>query len=292
MKARIFLGCVSVVLILSGCAEHRVAPAKPPTIGSPSSPVVTAEMVRKSVPNDYLRIIFLQPGVPVTSTAKPGAVRGFMTATILYSPPLTLEDFPKYSGLENDDREVLVAMRCKPRDPTNVDAVLATWPDVFAAIQRDVKLEPGDCDTTPKDPRKQVACYAKNFSDSAEKAVPTALAKTFNYAGTIYDGNHAAMKDWLEKYYGIYPAFAGTGYSVKDSYLVNGKDDGQSVTSQQILVKSVSSEYVLRNVPLKEAGCRCISVAPYVGRARDPLDPEFVEREGGDGICKDVKRLR
>jgi len=288
MKARIFLGCVSALLILSGCAEHRRATATTPVVGSTATaPVVVADTVREALPGDYMRVSFLPPDVPVTTIAKPGALRGFVTATVLYSPPLTVAEYPKYSGLENDDSKVLVAMRCKPPDPANVDAVLATWPNVFAAIQRDVKLQPDDCDSTPTDPGKQMACYAKGFRDPTEKTVPTALAKTFNYAGTIYDGNHAAIANWLQKYYGIYPAFAGTGYSVKDSYFL----DKQPMTSQEILVKSVSSEYVLKNVPLTEAGCRCISVPPYEGRASDRLDPEFIERDGGDGLCKRVDRL-
>ena len=288
MKAPIFLGCVSAVLVLSGCAEHRVATAS--VAGAPSAataPVVVAETVREAAPNDYLRVSFVPAGVQVTSMAKPGALRGFMTATVLYSPPLTVEEYPKYSGLENDDTKVLVAMRCKPPDPQKADVVLATWPNVFAAAQRDVALNPGECDSTPSDPDKQVACYAKGFSDPAEAAVPTSLAHTFDYAGTIYDGKHAAMAKWLQDNYGIYPAFAGTGYSVKDSYSI----DKDRMTSQQILVKSVSSEYLVKNLSLKDAGCRCISVAPYPGRAGNRLDPEFIEQNGGDGVCKQVDRL-
>ena len=140
----------------------------------------------------------------------------------------------------------------------------------------------------PADPAKQVACYAKGFSDPAETAVPTALQHTFDFAGTIYDGTHAAMAKWLQDEYGIYPAFAGTGYSVKDSYYI----DKQPMTSQQIMAKSVSSEYLLKNVLLKDAGCRCISVAKYEGRANDRLNPEFIWQQGGDGSCKNVDRLQ
>ena len=291
MTARIFLGCLSAVLslVLSGCAEHRVATAKPPVAGSSTAaaPVVVVEGVREAAPNDYLRVSFLPAGVPVTTIAKPGALRGFMTATVLYSPPLTVAEYPKYSGLENDDSKVLVAMRCKPPDPQKVDAVLATWPNVFAAVLRDVAVHPGECDSAPIDPGKQVACYAKGFNDPAETAVPNSLARTFGYAGALYDGNHAAMTKWLQDKYGIYAAFAGTGYSVKDSYSI----DKEPMASQQILMKSVSSEYILKNVLLKDAGCRCISIAPYSGRASDRLDPEFIEQNGGDGVCKEVRRL-
>ncbi len=285
MKARIFAGCVSAMLVVSGCAAHRVATTVPPKTAA--APVVVADAVRETAPNDYVRIIFLPAGVEVTSVAKPGALRGFATATPLYSPPLTLEDFPYYSGLVYSDTNTLVAMRCRPPNPEKVDAVLATWPNVFAAVQHDVPLAPSDCDSSPPDPDKQVACFAKGFSDPAGAVVPTSLARTFSYAGTLYDGNHAALAKWLQDEYGIYPAFAGTGYSVKDSYSI----DKQPMTSQQILVKSVSSEYILKNVTLAEAGCRCISVAPYAGRRSDRLDPEFIEQAGGDGVCKKVERL-
>ena len=133
----------------------------------------------------------------------------------------------------------------------------------------------------------QVACFAKAFSDPAGTAVPTSLAHTFSYAGTLYDANHAELAKWLQSNYGIFPAFSGMGYSVKDSYSL----DSEPMTSQQILVKSVSPEYILKNVSLADAGCRCISVAPYSGRSSDRLDPDFISQAGGDGICKSVDRL-
>jgi hypothetical protein len=63
------------------------------------------------------------------------------------------------------------------------------------------------------------------------------------------------------------------------------------MTSQQILAKSVSSEYIVKNVSLSAAGCRCISVAPYPGRSNAQFDPNFIEQAGGDGICREVGRL-
>ena len=104
----------------------------------------------------------------MTSIAKPGALRGFVTATVLYSPPLRVEDYPKFSGLENDDSKVLVAMRCRPPNPEKVDAVLATWPNVFAAVERDVPAATSDCDSSPPDPDKDgydaVIAYCMRYS--------------------------------------------------------------------------------------------------------------------------------
>jgi hypothetical protein len=276
------LACAFVMLLMSGCAVHRVSGG-----ASVSSPVVVADIVREAQPDDYLRVSFLPAGVTVGSLSRPGALRAFATATPLFSPPLKLEDLPKFSGLVNDDKFVLVAMRCRPQHPEAVDALLATWPNVFLAIQRDVPLEPGECGAEPANTATQAACFARAFSDPPATAVPTSLAHTFGYAGTLYNADHAALAKWLQANYGIYPAFSGIGYSVKDSYSLSS----QPMTSQQILVKSVSSEYILKNVSLSDAGCRCISVAPYPGRSNDRLDPDFITQAGGEGVCRSVERL-
>lgn len=282
---RFFLSLVSLVFAceLCGCASHNVRAAAPA-----QAPVVISNNVRDALPNDYLRVSFLSAGVNPTTLSRPGALRAFATATPLYEPPLRVKDFPYYSGLANDDARVLVAMRCRPPQPDKVDAVLATWPNVFLAIQRDVPIDDTACNSTSAKTGIQMACYAHDFSDSPATAVPLALARTFDYAGVIYDGKHADMAKWLQDNYGIYPAFAGSGYSIKDSYTLGS----QPMTSQQILVKSVSSEYILKNVSLSDAGCRCISVPPYPGRSDAPLDPDFIARAGGDGICTSVDKLQ
>jgi len=282
MRLLLSLAFTALLLLESGCAVHRTQ-----TSLALSPPIQVTATVREAVPNDYLRVSFLPAGVAVTSLSRPGALRAFATATPLYAPPLKVADLPAYSGLVNNDANVLVAMRCRPEHPEAVDAVLATWPNVFLAIQRDVPLDAGACPSPPTDTAAQVACYAKGFSDPPGSSVPTSLANTFNYAGVLFDANHAALAKWLRDSYGIFPAFSGMGYSVKDSYNL----DTQPMTSQQILVESISSEYVLKNVSLQAAGCRCISVPPYTGRATDRLDPDFITQAGGAGVCVQVERL-
>jgi hypothetical protein len=278
------------IMLLSGCSvQHAVAPTPP------LAPVLASGAVRETTPNDYLRVAFLMydPSKPppiVTNLSRP-SLRAFATATPLYSPPLTLHEFPLYSGLENNDNGLLIAMRCRPPHPETVDALLATWPNVFLAIQRDIPPA-ADCEalsSTPNpDPEKKMACIAKAFNDTPTAAVPVSLAYTFQYAGALFQPDQAALATWLQSKYGIYPAFSGIGYSVKDSYNLSTK---QPMSSQEILVKSISSEYLLKNVTLAEAGCRCISVAPYPGRATDPVDPDFIAAAGGDGSCQSVLRL-
>jgi hypothetical protein len=251
-------------------------------------PVVFAGAIREEPPGDYLRVAFVPAGVPVTTLSRPGALRAFLTATPLYAPALRVADLPAYSGLQNDDAAVLVAMRCRPPDPRVVDALLATWPNVFLAIGRDVTLDPAACAVAPANPATAVACFAREFTDPASTDVPTSLAATLGYAAALFDGRHLAIAGWLRDKYGIFPSFSGLGYSVKGSYDLAT----EPMTSQQILVASVSPEYLLRNVTLAAAGCRCIAVAPYPGRSRAPLDPDFVARAGGDGVCTTVEALR
>ena len=283
MRSKFLPACFSLLLVMTGCASHRVAAAS----NSAPAPIMAVNSTRETPPGDYLRISFLPMGTTVTTLSRPGALRAFTTATLLYSPPLKLSEMPYYSGLENNDSSVLVAMRCRPPRPEAVDAVLATWPNVFLAIERDVPMASGACEAPSNDPGIQMACFARAFSDPPATKAPSALAHTFDYAATLFDDNHTALAQWLKNNYGIYPAFSGTGYSVKDSYSL----DKQPMTSQQMLVKSISSEYILKNVPLAEAGCRCIAVESYKDRSRDLINPEFVWNSGGDGVCKSIKKL-
>ncbi len=271
------LGCICLALLTSVLGVAQAA-----------APVVVSDSDREALPNDYLRIVFVPAGVSVTTLSRPGSLRAFATATPLYWPPLKLSDFPNYSGLVNDDKNVLMALRCRPQNPDAVDAVLATWPNVFLAIQHDVPVAPNACSAQPADAPTQMACFAKAFSDPAGASVPMSLAHTFSYAGTLFDADHTTLAQWLQRNYGIYPAFAGTGYSVKDSYFLSAQ---QPMTSQQILVKSVSSEFLLKNVSLADAGCRCVSVPPYTGRSNDRIGPEFIAHAGGEGTCKAVEKL-
>lgn len=289
MRSAFFLACCCVVLA-TGCATHHAVAAHAALVPLPA-PVVVSNSARETVPGDYLRLIYPPKERTIdqiTNLAGP-RLRAFTAATVLYLPPLKLSEMPYYSGLENKDQEqdVLVALRCRPPHPETVDALLATWPNVFLAIQRDVPLPAGACDAASADPGIQMACLARAFTDPPDTKAPPALARTFNYAATLFDDKHTDLAKWLKSSYGIYPAFSGLGYSVKDSYSL----DQQPMTSQQMLVKSVSSEYILKNVSLAEAGCRCIWVKHYTGRSNDPLDPEFIWQAGGNGSCKVVEKL-
>jgi hypothetical protein len=258
---------------------------------NPKDPARITDDLREETPNDFLRVTFVPAGVSVTSLARPDSKRAFATATEFYLPPLPLKEFPLYSGLVNDDAKTLVAMRCRPPHPEAVDAVLATWPNLFHAIERDVHRDAAECSavTSSSGAELQAFCFAHAYSDPPGSTVPQTLAATLDYAAHAFDADHTQLASWLRTQYGVFPAFSGLGFSVKDSYYLDGQ---HPMSAQQMLTKSISPEYVLKNVSLKEAGCSCISVPPYPGRSEDKLDPKFIAKAGGDGECKAVKSLR
>ena len=249
--------------------------------------VLVTDHVREATPDDFLRVTFVPTGVSVTTLSRPGSLRAFATATEVYDPPLKLKDFPAYSGLVNDDTKTLVAMRCQPPQPEKVDALLATWPNVFTAIQRDLALDPKKCDGTATDDDTRAFCFAHQYTDTSGDTVPISLAHTFSFAAQAFAA-YSPLAAWLKTKYGIFPAFSGLGFSVKDSYYLDAQ---HPIDAQEILVKSISPEYILKNTSLKDAGCSCISVAPYPGRSEDLLDPEFIHKHGGEGECKPVEKL-
>jgi hypothetical protein len=305
----------SLCALMTGCTNQHIAASTPPTAPPVTSsapqtealqqapqqhiaptivslaqpaPVLVSNRVRETNPNDFLRVSFFPKPTNVTSLGRPGAVRAFATATAQYMPPLTLQQMPLYSGLEDQPNSYMVALRCRAPNPALVDATLATWPNVFAAILRDHPVSAADC-AAPTDPATQVSCFAKNYTDTPGANVPILIAEAFKYASTLYDPAHTALAQWLQSNYGIYPAFSGLGYSAKDTYNLSVKSP---ITTQQILVGSISSEYLLKNdVTLSQAGCHCIAVAPYPGRSNDPLDPDFIDQAGGNGSCTDVPKL-
>jgi len=282
--------CLAIISLL--CLAHSAALAQtsPSAKDKKQDPARVTDDLREATPNDFLRVTFVSAGTTVTSLARPGAQRAFATATRFYLPPLPLKEFPLYSGLVNDDTKTLVALRCQPPQPETVDAVLATWPNLFHAIERDLHRDPAECSSSAAttDPDLQAFCFAHAYNDPAGSTVPKTLAATFDYAAVAFDAQHTQFADWLRTKYGVFAAFSGLGFSVKDSYYL----DKDPMDATQLLAKSVSPEYVLKNVSLKEAGCSCISVAPYQGRADDLLDPEFIRKHGGNGECKAVERLK
>jgi hypothetical protein len=158
-----YLRCIRSTGICLVAAALGCVPAS--LQGQHPDAVLVTDHVREATPDDFLRVTFVPAGVGVTTLARPGSLRAFATATEVYDPPLKLKDFPYYSGLVNDDTKTLVAMRCQPPQRDKVDALLATWPNVFAAIQRDLHLDPKSCDGANSDEYPRAFCFDHAFKD-------------------------------------------------------------------------------------------------------------------------------
>lgn len=235
--------------------------------------------------NDFLRYSYVSSGTSVTTLGRPGALRAFFTVTAFFHSPPPLQEAVTYPGLADQPAQDLVVLRCIPPDKSKVDAILATWPNVLAAVQRDLADQHPSCPYSGNTGANEVYCIAQSYSDTPNSNVTAALANTYDTANTLFDAAHPERASWLKTNYGIYPAFSGLGFSVKDSYFLSLDNP---MTSAQMLQKSVAPEYLLQNVSLSDAGCRCIRLAPYTGRSEATIDPDFVWKNGGQGSCTTV----
>ena len=112
-----------------------------------NSPATVADQTRTSEAatgfaaiNDFERIIYVSPTQSVTSIGRNNNVmkRAFVSATIYYEPAMPVQNVVRYVGSDINPAYDLVAMRCRPRDPTKTAARLATWPNVFKALVDDL----------------------------------------------------------------------------------------------------------------------------------------------------------
>ena len=233
---------------------------------------------------DFLRIIFLPAGVEPTTLGAPSAVRVFVAASAYFSPPLALAEVASFFGIPEDTPRDLVALRCRPDDPSALDARLATWPQVFGIIRTDLEGQYACPPPAAAPPENAVYCLAAAYTDQADGVVARPLATALEFgAGLLEDTGAAGV---VRTRYGIYPAFSGLGLSVK------GSGDGRPFSAADALQAAVSPEYLVRNATLGDGGCRCIRVAPYPMRSMDPLDPKFIHQAGDLGRCRSVPELR
>jgi hypothetical protein len=269
----------------------------------PPAPATVVDDTRVSDPNsgfavnnDFTRVLFTNKAAPVTNIGRTDKVyqgklvqaRAFMSATVLYQPPLSAIDDAHFVGSDDPSSSTydLVAMRCKPSDRVQVQARVASWPNIFVIATSDLAdlmgYTPADCSTPDLDSSypvdQRVYCASQSFSDPADKQVPLVLQNAVDTGATVFQFTGAPFlatgsttgANVLYDLYGIGPAFSGLGYSVADSYLVS-KGGNVPLSAAQALEQSVVTEYMVMNVPLKDANCRCVRVAPYDKRDTSPL---------------------
>ena len=291
------------------------AQAAPPPATVVDSTRVSGFVTGFASNNDFTRVIFTNKPAPVTNIGRTDKTyqgkllqaRAFMSATILYQPPLPAIDDAHFIGSDDPGSSSydLVAMRCEPSDRSQVQPRVASWPNIFAMATSDLAdlmgYTPDDCPTPDLDASypvdQRVYCASQSFSDLKDTKVPLVLQNAVDTGATIFQFTGAAFladpyaktgADVLYDLYGIGPAFSGLGYSVEDSYLVS-RGGNVSLTATQALEQSVVTEYMVMNVPLKDANCRCVRVTPYGNRDTSLLNWNHVWAAGKldptDGHC-------
>ncbi len=279
----VLLVTVAIALVTAACA-HKRPPAR--AVVSLATQVEHAHEPKEQM--DFFRVAFVPKGSIVDHLAKPGALRAFFGASTYFLAPMPLAVMVTYPGLADAHTNILAAVRCKPVDSSQIQPILATWPNVLHAITTDLADEGLSCPAKVHDAENEAYCIAQRYQDTPGENVTLVLADLFKAAAELYS-HDPSIGDWLTKKYGIYPAFSGLGLSVKGSYNLGPED---RISSLVILQNSITPEYLLRNVTLGQGGCRCIMVPPYPERSSDPIDPEFVWQKGGNGSCVFIDRLR
>jgi hypothetical protein len=251
--------------------------------------------------NDFLRAVWVDPGTQVTYIGRNDQyvknLRAFFTATTFLRPAVTVDQYVDLVGNVFQTQKDLVLMRCRPSSAQRgtLDPLLATWPNVFDAIVADFQGS-YSCPPVPTDGNNVIYCaalnYQTNYRDVAQSVFPVAMQNLFDIAGPLSATAVAAAA--LKTNYGIYPQFTGLGFTVDTS------GNTPAMTPTTILRYSVVPEYLLDNLPLADAGCRCIQVGPYGNkktpdlRHRAPVDPDYIWQRGrltSGGACREIRRL-
>jgi uncharacterized protein DUF4214 len=266
----------AAVLVVLGTVVMLASPAR-----AADPPAVVVERSRNvEQTNDFLRIFFLPSGVRPTALGAPSALRVFATDSSFFRPSLSVAETIDFPGLVDRAAQDLIALRCVP--PPAVEPILATWPKVFEGLAADLGGQ-YTCPSPVGEAENEVYCLAHGFTDEPSPVASAPVHRALTVGVAMFAD--AARADVLRRRYGIFPAFSGLGFSVK------GSGDGAPMLGADVLRRSVVPEYLLKNVALAAAGCRCISVPPYPGREAAPLDPEQIARQGGLGTCVDVAFL-
>ncbi len=248
-----------------------------------SPAVITNDSRNQPFGDNFIRLIYVPHGLSVTTLGKPGASRAFFGNSRFYSPPLSASQIVDFFGGTTNGAFDLVAMRCQPSNINLVDPELATWPKVAQFLLDDLTPAPSCPGSSTSD---QAYCLAKNFEDPSNQPLILSLFNAISFAKDLYSINNFDGGNLINALYGIGNSSSGLGFSVKGSA-------NQSFSAEQTLVNSVVPEYLLKNVTLAQANCRCVQLPAYNGRDQQPLSITFVWNRGSldGGACRTVKRI-
>ncbi|MGD0076707.1 MAG: hypothetical protein ABSD31_20615 [Candidatus Binataceae bacterium] len=290
---------VAIIIALLDCAAS-VAYAAPPYKITPAG--ITDASRDATTYGDFIRLLWVDPGIRVDHVGRYDQYvinkRAFVTATTFLEPAVTVDRLAALVGNYWPTKEQdLVLIRCRPSLDQHqaLNPILATWPNVFSAIVSDFQGQGYSCDPpNPNDGNNVIYCVAKAYQDSQEGVFVDGLSNAFSSAAQIFQSSPTSVGAVaLKVNYGIYPAFTGLGFAAEGSGTVG------AMNTATVLRESVVPEYLLGNLALTDAGCRCIQVPRY-GNANHPdqrhgktVDPNDVWQRGTleDGACRQVNRL-
>jgi hypothetical protein len=298
MRKLLAIACTPSVLVFfliaSGYGNGGLA-----TFASAASIEAPANIVDRSrnVPptNDFLRLLFIKPTAPDPTTTgrpsipgRPDSYRVFFGDTEFYQPPIHLTEILGYSGIPYAPGQDLVAFRCAPGESSLAEPMLATWPNMFKAMKEDFAAHPP---TTVYD--TALSEIADSFGEVESIAASNTLANALAFGAEVFvDADNpgcttnAAVNcpqtDTMTSHFGAFPAFSGLGYAIANT------QTSPILDSETTLIEAVVPEYILRNVSLADAGCRCIRVPDYPGRQNARFKPQQVLTEGAFGACKTI----
>ena len=276
--------------LLCNAAPERASAADASTILDDPAVITDNSRNPPDEVDDFLRLIFVPSTVPIMTPGLPSQKRSFFGDTRFYMPPITPTEIVAYAGGTVSDTTDLVAMRCRPANQSVVDPELAIWPNVATFLQRD--LPAVSCPVgVGASTQAQAYCLAEQFQDTPNDPLIESLYNALTFGRALFEipaySTGLTGAKLLSNLYGIGPGHSGLGFVVKDS--ASG-----TATAAQALKQSVVPEYLLRNVTLARANCRCVRIPFYPGRDDQPLSPLFVWTFGilkQDGSCRSVSRI-
>jgi hypothetical protein len=290
---------LAVIFALLECSV-ATAYAAPPYGKTPAG--VTDASRDAATYGDFIRLLWVTPGVRVDHVGRNDQFvvnkRAFVTAATFLKPAVTVDRLAALVGNYWPTQEQdLVLMRCRPSVDQHqaLGPILATWPNVFAAIVSDFQSQGYSCNPpNPSDGNNIIYCVAKSYQDSQQAVFVDGLSNAFDAAAQIFQSSSSSPGALaLKTNYGIYPAFTGLGFAAQGSGTVG------TMNTATVLRQSVVPEYLLGNLSLADAGCRCIQVPRY-GNANQPdrrhgksVNPTDIWQRGtlDNGACPQVQRL-
>lgn len=288
---------IAIIVALLECSVS-VAYAAPPYQKTPAG--ITDSSRDATTYGDFIRLLWVDPGIAVDHIGRYDVVinkRAFFTATTFLKPAVTVDQLAALVGNYWPTKEQdLVLMRCRlsSEQRQSLSPILATWPNVFSAIVGDFQDQGYSCDPpNPADGNNVMYCAALGYQDSQQSVFVDGLSTAFTSAKQIFQSSATSVgAKALKNNYGIYPAFTGIGFAAEGSGTVS------AMSTTEVLRESVVPEYLLNNLALSDAGCRCIQVpqygnAKYDARHGKSVNPSNIWQKGKlqNGACPQVNRL-